>query len=91
VNSRVQRLDTSAEHLRSLCDVRDIGDLESGIPNGLGRPARRDELDTGFREALGEIQKAGLVRDGEQGWQLNGRRGATSRREMGVAGQKRQV
>jgi len=77
VNSRVQRLDTSAEHLRRLCNVRDVGYLESGIPNGLCGPARRDELDTGFSEALGEIQKAGLVRDGEQRWKLGERREST--------------
>jgi len=62
VNSRVEGLDTAAEHLGVLCDVGDVLDGHAGVADGLCGAARAEEAD-----ALGEGEEAGLVVDAEEG------------------------
>ena len=66
VDLRVQRDDPMVEDRWHAGDVVDRGDRDAGVGDGLGRAARRDELDAASLELAGELDDAGLVVHREQ-------------------------
>ena len=66
VNPRMQRLDAPIQHLGALRDLGDVGDLDPGLAQGLGRAAGRDDLDALLAKCAREIGKTGLVADRQQ-------------------------
>ena len=48
-------------------ELGDVGDRQSGVGDGGGRAAARQQLPPGVGEAAGEVDDAGLVVHGEQG------------------------
>ena len=67
VHLRVQGDDAVAEDRREARDLGDVGDRQSGVGDGGGRAAARQQLPSGVGEAAGEVDDAGLVVHGEQG------------------------
>ena len=63
VDLRVQRLDPAVHHLGKAGDVRDVGDRQPGLGDGLRRSAGRDELDAAGGEPAREVDQPGLVRN----------------------------
>jgi hypothetical protein len=81
----VESLDTATEHLGGLCDGRNISAPQSalavgwvlleevGLTDHLGGAARCEQADIVLDEALGQVEQAGLVVDGQDGWALRER------------------
>jgi hypothetical protein len=68
VDGRVQCLDAAAEHLGGLCDGRDVLDGEVCLADHLGGAARGQQADTALVQALGQVEQARLVIDGQDCW-----------------------
>ena len=68
MDRRVKSLDTPSEHLRRLCNGRDVVNGEVGLADHFGGAARGEQSDATFVEALCQVKKTGLVVDGEDGW-----------------------
>ena len=67
MDPRVQRLHASVEHLGEARDFLDGRDLQPGLAQGGGGPARGHERDTDLGESTRQLDHPGLVVDGEQG------------------------
>src|SRR3954464_8044106 len=67
MDSRVERLDAAAEQLRHLRDLLDPRHRDVHLLQVGARAAAGDDLDAQLNQALGELVKARLVVDGDQG------------------------
>ena len=67
VNLRVEGLDATVEALRESGDLTDLGHRHPVGGQLLGGRAGRDDLDLGVDEGLGQLAKARLVIDGDEG------------------------
>ncbi len=65
--TRVQRLDPAVEHFRESGHVAHVAHREAGVAQRAGRAAGGDEVPAEGGEALGELDQAGLIGNGEQG------------------------
>ncbi len=67
VNFGMQRLHAAVEHFGEASEVGDVFDGDEGIAKKLGRASGGDEFDAEAGKLAGEIDKAGLVGDAENG------------------------
>ena len=67
VDSRVKSLDPSIQNLREAGPLRNSSHTHPLLFQGAGRPTRRDDLNSQFRQGAGERPEAGFVRDADQG------------------------
>ena len=67
MDARVERLDPSIQTFGESGDGAHLGDLETGVGEGLGRRPGRDDVHTCLVEHGGKLFDAGLVEDGHQG------------------------
>ena len=65
VDTGVERLHASVQHLRKAGDRRDARHGEAGVRQSAGRPAGRDELEAARGERAGEVDEAVLLRDAQ--------------------------
>ena len=66
VDTRVQRLHATAEHLRDAGQVLDAGRLQTVFLEVGAGTARRDQLDAHLGKAMGELQQPCLVRNRDE-------------------------
>ena len=67
VDLGVQGLDPAVEHLGEAGEVGDVAHGQAGVAQGLRSAAGGDEVDAVGGKRAGEVDEAGLVRNGEQG------------------------
>ncbi len=66
MHPRVQSLDPPVHHLRKAGDLRHVDDREAGGVQRRGGPPGRKKIDAKRLQGAREIQKAGLVGNGEE-------------------------
>ena len=66
VDHRMQRLDAAVHHFREAGDVADVPDLQAGVAQRLGGAAGGQQFDAGRGECAREVDKTGLVGNGQQ-------------------------
>src|SRR5207248_6944265 len=66
VETRMERLHATVEHLREPGDVAHLRDGQSRVPDGAGGSAGRDDRRTGVDEGPREVDQSGLVMDADE-------------------------
>ena len=67
VDLGMKGLDAAIEHLGEAGEIADVADVEASVTERARGAAGRDEFDAVAGEGAGEIDKAGLVCDGQKG------------------------
>ena len=66
VNARMQRLEASVHHFGEFGELGDVHHGDASLGERGGRAAGRDDLDSARRQRPTQLDKAGLVGNGDQ-------------------------
>ncbi len=67
MHGRMQRLDAAVHHFRKAGQIGHVDHVQTGLAQLFARAAGRNQLDAVVVQRVGELDQAGLVRDGNKG------------------------